>query len=485
MNQITFESLSLSQPTLQALTAMGFENPTPIQAAAIPELLTGVDLIGQAKTGTGKTAAFALPILEKIDTTKRETQALVMCPTRELALQVCDQMQKLGQYKKLNVVAIYGGEPIERQFASLRRGAQVIVGTPGRLLDHLERETLCLKDVQTVVLDEADEMLDMGFLEDIESIIEQTPENRQTVLFSATMSSRIKEMARKFQNNPKLVAIQAPTVTSNTIEECYYQVDSSSKTSLLSVLLTMHEPTLAIVFCNTKRKVEDIIDALQARGHVVDGLHGDMNQNKRNRVMAKFREKQVKVLVATDVAARGIDVSDVDIVFNYDLPQDKESYVHRIGRTGRAGKMGKALSLVSSRDMSQLKFIQRYTSAPIKQLALPTAQDIERIQAQRIFSKIQEVRDNHNLDGLKKVVEQLHQEHHISYDEIAAALLHMKTKRINLNDIKSSPSSEEYSDRSSRYNGGRSSSRRSGFGGRRRPSNSSTSRSGRGSYFRN
>lgn len=482
MNQITFESLSLSQPTLQALNAMGFENPTPIQAAAIPELMTGVDLIGQAKTGTGKTAAFALPILEKVDTTNRATQALIMCPTRELALQVCDQMQKLGQYKKLNVVAIYGGEAIERQFSQLKRGAHVIVGTPGRLLDHLERGTLELSEVQTVVLDEADEMLDMGFLDDIESIIEQTPQDRQTVLFSATMSSKIKDMARKFQNDPKMVAIQAPTVTSNTIEECYYQVDSSSKVSLLSVLLTMYEPTLAIVFCNTKRKVEDIIDALQARGHMADGLHGDMNQNKRNRVMSKFREKQIKVLVATDVAARGIDVSDVDIVFNYDLPQDKESYVHRIGRTGRAGKTGKALSLVSGRDMSQLRFIQRYTSAPIKQLPLPTAQDIERTQAQRIFTKIQEIRTNNNLDGLKKVIEQLHQEHQISYDEIAAALLHMKTKKVNASDIKSSSEREEHS---SRYEG-RSSSRRGGFSGRRRSSNSSGGRSfGRSSAYRN
>lgn len=484
MNKITFESLSLSEQTLQALKAMGFEEPTPIQAAAIPELLTGIDLIGQAKTGTGKTAAFALPILEKIDTTQRTTQALVMCPTRELALQVCEQVQKLGQYKKLNVVAIYGGEQIERQFTQLKKGAHVIVGTPGRLLDHLERGTLSLDNIQTVVLDEADEMLDMGFLDDIESIIEQTPTTRQTVLFSATMSSRIKDMARKFQKNPKMVSIQTETVTSNTIEECYYQVDSSSKTSLLSVLLTMHEPTLAIVFSNTKRKVEDIIDALQARGHVVDGLHGDMNQNKRNRVMSKFREKQIKVLVATDVAARGIDVSDVDIVFNYDLPQDKESYVHRIGRTGRAGKMGKALSLVSGRDMSQLRFIQRYTSAPIKQLPLPTAQDIERAQAQKIFSKIQEIRDNNNLDGLKKVVEQLHQEHQISYDEIAAALLHMRTKRVNASEIKSSGSGD-YEDRSSRYDG-RSSSSRGGFGGRRRSSNSSGSRSfGKSSYYRN
>jgi len=485
MNKCTFESLLLSQETLQALTSMGYTEPTPIQAEAIPVMLTGVDMIGQAKTGTGKTAAFALPIIEKINSAERNTQALIMCPTRELALQVCDQIQKLGQFKRLNIVAIYGGDPIERQMMQLRKGAHIVVGTPGRLLDHINRGSLHLDKVNTLVLDEADEMLDMGFLEDIESIISETPETRQTVLFSATMSSKIKQLAQKFQNDPKMVTIAASTITSNTIEECYFQVDSSSKASLLSVLVTMYDPTLAIVFCNTKRKVEDVIDALQARGHLADGLHGDMNQSKRNRVMEKFRNKQVKILVATDVAARGIDVSDIDVVFNFDLPNDKESYVHRIGRTGRAGKLGKAISLVSGRDVSLLRFIQRYTSAPIKQLPLPTAQDIEKAQAQRIFSKIQEVRTNNNLDVLKKVVQQLHEDHQIEYNEIAAALLHLRTKKVSTSDIKSDTSRSSSSDYYESGRGRSSGSYSSSSYDRRRPSFRRDNASSSSSRYRN
>jgi ATP-dependent RNA helicase DeaD len=425
MNKTTFDSLSLSPELLKAVTDMGFQTPSPIQAQAIPHLLEGKDLIGQARTGTGKTAAFALPILEKIDASDYNVQAIVLCPTRELAVQVSEQMISLAKYKRnVSVLPIFGGQLIDRQFAGLRKGAQIIVGTPGRVLDHLNRKTLKLDHVKIAVLDEADEMLDMGFRDDIETILSSTSTNRQTVLFSATMSSDILRLAQRFQNNPEMVKVADEKVQTASIEECFYAVDGSSKMALLSLLIELHEPTLAIIFCNTKRKVDEVIDRLQAKGYPVDGLHGDMNQPKRTRVMSKFKNQEIKFLVATDVAARGIDVSGIDMVFNFDLPADKESYVHRIGRTGRAGRTGKAFSLVSHREMYDLRDIQRYTSNPIKELPIPSHEDVQQGKALKLVNNIKSAMLDSSIEEYRSLLRQLNQQD-LSNDDIAAALLKM------------------------------------------------------------
>ncbi|MFC4102753.1 DEAD/DEAH box helicase [Paenibacillus xanthanilyticus] len=390
----TFAEFGLEPKVLQAITELGFEEATPIQSKSIPIALTGSDLIGQAQTGTGKTAAFSIPLINKIPTSEDRIVALIMTPTRELAIQVSEEIGKLTKYKGLRSLPIYGGQEIGRQIRALKKRPQIIIGTPGRLLDHINRKTIKLDDVQTVVLDEADEMLDMGFMEDITSILSLVPEERQTMLFSATMPPNIQRLAAQFQKNPEHVSVIPKQVSAPLIDQAYIEVHERQKFEALSRLLDMESPELAIIFGRTKRRVDELSEALQKRGYSADGLHGDLSQNQRDAVMRKFRDGSIDVLVATDVAARGLDVSGVTHVINFDLPQDPESYVHRIGRTGRAGKEGTAWSFVTPREIDHLHFIEKVTRHKIPKKPLPSiAEAIEgkqRVTAERILEFVQE-----------------------------------------------------------------------------------------------
>ncbi|KGE16476.1 DEAD/DEAH box helicase [Paenibacillus wynnii] len=389
----TFAEFGLQPKVMQAITELGFEEATPIQEQAIPLALAGSDLIGQAQTGTGKTAAFGIPLISKIDREDERILALIMAPTRELAIQVAEEIGKLSRFKGLRSIAIYGGQDISRQIRGLKKKPQIIIGTPGRLLDHINRKTIRLDDVQTVVLDEADEMLDMGFMEDIQSILKLVPEERQTMLFSATMPSNIQRLAQQFLKNPQHISVIPKQISAPLIDQAYVEVPERQKFEALSRLIDMESPDLAIVFGRTKRRVDELAEALQKRGYSADGLHGDLSQNQRDAVMRKFRDGSIDVLVATDVAARGLDVSGVSHVINFDLPQDPESYVHRIGRTGRAGREGTAWSFVTPREMDHLHLIERVTRHRITRKPLPTmAEAIEgkqRITAERVLGMVE------------------------------------------------------------------------------------------------
>ena len=346
--QVTqFYEMDLSNAVKQAVADIGFEQATDIQASAIPLILEGRDVIGHSQTGTGKTAAFSIPAIERINCEDRSIQVLILCPTRELAVQACDEIHKFTKYlPRIRTIPIYGGQRMEIQIAALKTGVHVVVGTPGRVMDHMRRRTLNLNGLKMLVLDEADEMLSMGFRDDIETIIGQTPVNRQTVLFSATMSPEILAITEKYQTSPALIKIAHQQLTVPSIAQYYYEVPAGTKTEALSRLLDVYHPEISMVFCNTKRQVEELVSELQLRGYMADGLHGDMKQQQRNHVMNRFKKRQIDILVATDVAARGIDVDHVEAVFNYDVPQDVEYYVHRIGRTGRAGNSGTAYNPV-------------------------------------------------------------------------------------------------------------------------------------------
>ena len=401
---------------------MGFTQPSPIQAQAIPELLLGKDVIGQAQTGTGKTAAFGIPLAERIDASNKAIQALVLCPTRELAVQVNNELKKLLQFHpKLNTLAVYGGESIDKQFKALKRGVQIIVGTPGRVQDHLNRGTIQLDNLQMLVLDEADEMLDMGFREDIEAILEHAPKGIQTIFFSATMPKPILELTKKYQNNPVFVKMEAKELTVERIEQIYYEVNRSDKFDLLQIVIELHQLNLMLVFCNTKRMCDELTEKLQGAGLGAEALHGDLSQAQRDRVMQKFRAGTSNILVATDVAARGIDVKGVDAVINYDLPQETEQYVHRIGRTGRAGTTGKSFTFVDKRERGKLKDIERYTKAAIAKHELPSGKEILDLQRQKFLEEIRQVLENDKLDTYSSLLETLQAEGY-DYANIAAAL---------------------------------------------------------------
>lgn len=370
-----FSDFALHKTIQQAIHDMGFEEPSPIQEQCIPKILEGGDLIGQAQTGTGKTAAFGLPLIEKM-TNRNTVQAIVLTPTRELAIQVSGELRKIAKYKRVRTLPIYGGQSIGHQIRALKQGVQVVIGTPGRVLDHLRRKTLRLDQVSMLVLDEADEMLDMGFQEDIESIIKETPAERQTLLFSATMPHEIQRLARKYMNEPDTVTISRKEVTAPTIEQVYYKVFERSKLESLCRILDSEEIGLGIVFCRTKRGVDELTEALQERGYMASGLHGDLSQAQRDKVMQSFRDSTIELLVATDVAARGIDVGNVSHVVNYDIPQDPESYVHRIGRTGRAGRHGIAMTLVTPREMKQLRTIEKVSKTTLQSRNVPSFEEV-------------------------------------------------------------------------------------------------------------
>lgn len=422
MEKLKFEQLGLTHEILKAVVNMGFEEASPIQSQAIPVILEGHDVIGQAQTGTGKTAAFGIPVLERLDHDSKKLQALILCPTRELAIQVAEELKKLSKYKRgINILPVYGGQPIERQIKVLSKGVQVVIGTPGRVIDHLNRNTLKMDNVKMMVLDEADEMLDMGFREDIELILKKTPAERQTILFSATMPKPILDLAGEYQKDPKLVKVVHKELTVPSIEQYYYEVKERDKLEIVSRIIDTYNPKLSLIFCNTKKRVDELVGHLQARGYMVDGLHGDMKQNQRDTVMAKFRRGAVEILVATDVAARGIDVDDVEAVFNFDLPQDEEYYVHRIGRTGRAGRNGRAFTFVYGKEIYKLRDIQRYTKTKIVLKAVPTMSDVEEVRTNILLEKVKSNIEAGHLSKYIHWVERLLEEDYNTLD-VAAAL---------------------------------------------------------------
>lgn len=370
-----FDDFDVKEEIKKAIREMGFEEPSPVQEKAIPEILQSKDVIGQAQTGTGKTAAFGIPLINRI-TKETHVQAMILTPTRELAIQVSGELQKLSKYLNIRTLPIYGGQSIGHQIKALKQGVQIVIGTPGRVQDHLRRKTLKLDRVKTVVLDEADEMLDMGFIEDIETILKQINVDRQTLLFSATMPPAIRKLSKRYMVKPATVSINKSEVTAPSIDQWYYKVLERNKQESLCRILDSQDPELGIIFCRTKKGVAELTEVLQARGYLADGLHGDLTQSQRDAVMKKFRESTIELLIATDVAARGIDVQNVSHVINYDIPQDPESYVHRIGRTGRAGRTGQALTLVTPREMKHLRSIESEIKMSIPTKSVPSIEEV-------------------------------------------------------------------------------------------------------------
>ena len=426
MDVTKFEELQLDDRIIRAITEMGFEEASPIQAQAIAVVLEGRDMIGQAQTGTGKTAAFGLPLLQKVDPKVKKLQAIVLLPTRELAIQVAEELRRFAKFMHgIKVLPVYGGQDIVRQIRALKDGTQIVVGTPGRVMDHMRRKTVKMDHVHTVVLDEADEMLNMGFLEDMETILSQLPEERQTLMFSATMPQAIADIAKKFQKDPVTVRVIKKELTVPKVTQYYYEVKPKNKVEVMCRLLDMYSPKLSIVFCNTKRQVDELVQALQGRGYFAEGLHGDLKQVQRDRVMESFRNGRTDILIATDVAARGIDVGNVEAVFNYDIPQDDEYYVHRIGRTGRAGREGKAFSLVVGKEVYKLRDIQRYCKTKIIPQAIPSLNDITEIKADKILDQVQDILNDADLTKIVNIIEKKLMEDDYTSLDLAAALLKM------------------------------------------------------------
>jgi ATP-dependent RNA helicase DeaD len=418
----TFASLGLSDELLESITSVGYEIPSPIQERTIPSLLDGNDVIAQAQTGSGKTAAFGLPIIEKIDQSRRSVQALVLCPTRELAIQVSEALHKYGRHKRVETLPIYGGQPYERQFRGLQRGVHIVVGTPGRVMDHMRRGTLKLDNLSFFVLDEADEMLDMGFVEDIEWVLERAPEHRQTALFSATMPPRIAELATKYMNEPHRISVRGKEMTVPEVEQSFYEIPKARKTDALTRILDAEVPSSAMIFCRTKHMVDELGESLMARGYAVETIHGDLSQSQRDRVMRRFRSGQAEILIATDVAARGLDIPEVSHVINFDVPESPETYVHRIGRTGRAGRNGSAITLVTRREVRSIQIIERMTKAKIQFKQLPSASDVNdrrRAMLKKIMSEA--VSDSDEFQSYLEPVRELTEEHDAV--DLAAAIL--------------------------------------------------------------
>lgn len=432
MENVIFKDLNLSDEVQKAIADMGFEEATPIQSQTIPHILKGVDLIGQAQTGTGKTCAFGIPAIEMLDTNSEGIQVLILSPTRELAIQISEELREVSKYKEgVRILPVYGGQPIDRQIAALKKRPQIIIGTPGRIMDHMRRRTLKLSDLKMIILDEADEMLNMGFREDIDIILEKVPVEKQTILFSATMPKEILDLSSKYLKNPLHIKAAHKQMTVPGIEQLYLEVSQSSKLEILSRLIDANGIGLSLVFCNTKRQVDELTSSLQSRGYSAEALHGDMRQEQRNKVMSKFKKGLIDILIATDVAARGIDVDNVEAVFNYDLPSDEEYYVHRIGRTGRAGKTGKSYTFVVGREIHKLKEIQRYTKSTIRLIKPPTPMDVQERKIGLIMSKVKDTLSEGNfskyISHIEKVLEETNSKdidsHYVTTLEIAAALL--------------------------------------------------------------
>lgn len=430
----TFFELGLSHPVTKATSNMGFEETTPIQEQTIPLVMEGKDIIGQAQTGTGKTAAFGIPLVEKIESRADKIEGLVITPTRELAVQVAEEINKLGQFKGVRALPVYGGQDINRQIRALKNKPQIIVGTPGRLMDHMRRKTIRLQNIAIVVLDEADEMLNMGFKEDIETILKEIPAGYQTLLFSATMPKPIKELAQRFMKEPEFISIKTKEVTVPNTEQIYFEVQERQKFEVFCRLLDVQSPDLAIVFGRTKRRVDELSEALNKRGYSAEGIHGDLTQAKRESVLRHFKEGITEILVATDVAARGLDISGVTHVYNFDIPQDPEGYVHRIGRTGRAGKSGLAVTLVTSRELGQLHLIENITKRKMTRKPVPTINDAvegqQRVAIERLMSAV----ESGNNRQYKEVAENLLQEN--DSVTLLAAALKLLTKETDASPVK-------------------------------------------------
>jgi ATP-dependent RNA helicase DeaD len=425
MDTPPFSELGLPAPLLAAIETLGYERPSPIQALSIPPALEGRDLVGLSATGSGKTAAFALPALTLVDVKAPVTQVLILCPTRELAVQVCEEVHRLGaKMRGLHATPVYGGAPMDRQLRALRDGAQVVVGTPGRLLDHLRRGSFDPSHIRMAILDEADRMLDMGFKEEMDELLGALPPERQTLFFSATMSAGVSRLIKSFGKNPQIIEIEQKARTVSTVGQSYFEVRQRSKVEVLSRILDMNPPRLGIIFCNTKRSVDECTEDLVNRGYAADRLHGDMTQMMRERVLKRFRDGSVELLVATDVAARGLDIDEIDIVFNYDLPADPEDYVHRIGRTGRAGRSGRAVSFVFGRDIYRLQSIERYTRQVIKRERIPSVEQVEGRRADLIFDTLKERLESGKFDTYQDNIDRLLEQGHTPTD-IAGALATM------------------------------------------------------------
>src|SRR6266545_4399656 len=416
-----FTSLNLRDEIMQAITELGYSTPTPIQTALIPIMLSGADVIGQAQTGTGKTAAFAFPIFQKCKP-ERQPQALVLAPTRELALQVADSMTEYGKHMNVRVLAVYGGQPYGPQIGNLKRGVDIVVGTPGRLNDLLERKVLHLSEIKTVVLDEADEMLNMGFIEEVEKILAETPAERQTALFSATLPPRIRTLASRFMRDPQSVNIKRETLTLASTEQRYYLVHENEKTNALTRLFEVEPIKSALIFARTRAETATLANELVVRGIPAEAIHGDLDQNARERVLGRFRANQLKVLVATDVAARGLDIEDISHVFNYHLPDDAEVYIHRIGRTGRAGKTGIAITLVSPHEKRRLREVEALTKQPITKMELPTVAEIHRHREEQVIEKMKVWLGRERYKRELEMVQQLVEAGHDPLNIAAAAI---------------------------------------------------------------
>lgn len=432
-----FSDLNLSSELLRAIDDLGFESPSEVQEASIPIILEGRDVLAQAQTGTGKTASFGIPMIEGMEEDADDLQALVLVPTRELARQVSEELKKLAKYKKfINIVPIYGGADMSKQLRDLKRGASIVVGTPGRVMDHMKRKTIRLDGLKFLTFDEADEMFDMGFRDDMKTIIERTNPDRQTLFFSATFDNDIREFSRLYQRDPAKVIIEKKELTAEKIEQFYLELNRNMKTEILNRLILIHKPKKSIIFCNTKRMVEALEVEIAQRGYKVDSLHGDMRQSSRDNVMKKFRNGTIDVLIATDVAARGLDVSDIDLVFNYDLPQQAEYYVHRIGRTARAGKKGASFTFVTSRDYPKFKEIEKYANIKMEKMKLPTKADVERESLDNLFDKVNKnILKAEDQANYTEVLNKLLAEGHSLYD-ISASLLKLVNESTNKTKIK-------------------------------------------------
>ncbi|MCR5753375.1 MAG: DEAD/DEAH box helicase [Acetatifactor sp.] len=411
---------------LRAIKEMGFEKLSPIQKQAIPFLLDGEDIIGQAQTGTGKTAAFGIPAVQMIDPTVKKLQTIILCPTRELAIQAAEELRKLAKYMHdIKVLPVYGGQEIEKQIRALK-GVQIIVGTPGRVMDHMRRHTIKLDDVKLVVLDEADEMLNMGFREDMELILGQIEGEHQTALFSATMPQPILEITDRFQQNARMVRVAAKELTIPLVKQRYYRVKNQDKDAACVRLLQYYQPKLSLIFCNTKRKVDEVAEVLKKQGFQAEGLHGDMSQHQRDVAMNRFRNGSTSILIATDVAARGIDVDDVEAVINYDIPQDIEYYVHRIGRTGRAGRTGRSFTLATGREMYKIREIEKVCRTKIEEKKLPTAAKVLKARAKNYLNQAWEKHEAEDLELMKKYLENKLEEENCDLMELAASMLKLQ-----------------------------------------------------------
>ncbi len=425
MEKRKFAELGLSPEILKAVDKMGFEEASPIQTAVIPTILEGRDVIGQSSTGSGKTAAFAIPAIERVDTHTRAVQVLILCPTRELAVQVAEEVGKLSLFKRgLHAVPIYGGQSYDRQFRALESGVQVVIGTPGRVMDHMERGTLKLDSLKLVILDEADRMLDMGFRDDIERILSGVPEERQLLFFSATMPPAIQSLIKRFTRDPAWIKVEALAQNAPKVDQVYFEVDRRSKLEVLTRLIDLYDFRFGIIFCSTKIMVDELDEHMHARGYAVDRLHGDITQAQRNRVMEKFRRRGFEFLIATDVAARGLDVDDLEVVFNFDLPNDAEDYTHRVGRTGRAGKEGRAFTFVSGRELYKLQSMVRFAKLKIRRENVPSLDQVEEARENVFFEKLRGTLNEGKFKKQDRIIDRLMEQGYSSTD-ICSALLHI------------------------------------------------------------